>query len=371
MLNYSSYILPFGLGVVFAVIFTLVIKKVANQWQIVDRPETDPARKIQDKPTPLLGGLAIYLAFLVVILIYALGTDRLFGGYFLPKHLAGLLLAGFFIMIGGFLDDRFDLKPKKQIIWPLLAALSIIAAGIGISYVTNPLGGTLYLDQIKIKLFSLGDTPYNFILWADIFALLWLLGMMYTTKFLDGLDGLVAGISTIGAFIIFLLSLNQEVAQPETALISIIFAGAALGFLFFNWHRAKIFLGEGGSLFCGFMLGILAIISGAKIATALLIVGIPILDVIWVVIRRLFLERKSPFFGDSKHLHFRLLDAGLSHRGAVLLLYLLTIMFGISALILKGQWKLYSLLILAGVMIIMAIVLVLAYRRKKVDPETN
>ncbi len=366
MLSFSQYILPFCIAVIISAILTIVVKKISQRFNIVDDPKDYPDRKIQTKPIPLLGGLSIYLTFLIVVLVYALGTDRLFGGYFLPKHLIGILLGGFFLMLGGFLDDKYHLKPAKQIIWPILASLTVVGAGIGISYITNPLGGTLYLDQIKIKLFSIAETPYYFILWADIFALVWLMGMSYTTKFLDGLDGLVAGITTIGAFVIFFLSLNRDVAQPETALLAIILAGSVLGFLFFNWHRAKIFLGEGGSLFCGFMLGVLAIISGAKIATALLIMGIPILDVIWVIVRRLFFQRKSPFFGDKKHLHFRLLDAGLSHRGSVLLLYFFTILFGISALLLSGKEKLYSLLILGLVMLIMAIILTVAYRRKNV-----
>lgn len=364
MLNLTSYILPFCSAVIVSALLTVIIKKISWRLKIVDDPKQYPERKIQNKPTPLLGGLAIYLAFLVVMLVYALFSDRLIGGYLLPKHLIGISLGGLFIMVGGILDDKFNLAPRKQIIWPILASLSIIMAGIGISYVSNPLGGTVYLDQIKIRLFNLVNTPYYFIVWADIFAFIWLMSMMYTTKFLDGLDGLVSGITTIGAFVIFFLSLNKEVAQPETALLAVILAGACLGFLFFNWHRAKIFLGEGGSLFCGFMLGVLAIISGAKIATALLIMGIPILDVIWVIVRRTLLEKKSPFFSDKKHLHFRLLEAGLSHRATVLLLYFLTILFGLAALLLNGQAKLWSLLILVLVMLILAGLLVLAYRRR-------
>ena len=364
MLKITSYIIPFCSAVIISALLTVIIKKVSWLLNIVDDPKLQPDRKIQAEPTPLLGGLAIFLTFSLVMLIYALFTDRLIGGYLLPKHIVGISLGGLFIMIGGILDDKFNLAPKKQIVWPLLACLAVIAAGIGINYITNPLGGTLYLDQIKIKLFSLADTPYFLVLWADFFALLWLMGMSYTTKFLDGLDGLVAGITTIGAFVIFLLSLNQEVAQPETALLAIILAGSVLGFLFFNWHKAKIFLGEGGSLFCGFMLGVLAIVSGAKIATALLIMGIPILDVIWVIIRRTLYEKKSPFFSDKKHLHFRILEAGLSHRATVLLLYFLTILFGLAALFFTGQDKLWSLLILILVMLILAVLLLVAYRRR-------
>jgi UDP-N-acetylmuramyl pentapeptide phosphotransferase/UDP-N-acetylglucosamine-1-phosphate transferase len=219
------------------------------------------------------------------------------------------------------------------------------------------LGGVMYLDTIKIKIFTINNLPYHIVLLADLFAFFWLMTMTYTTKFLDGLDGLVSGITTICAVILFALSLNKEVAQPETALLAIIFAGASLGFLIFNFHPAKIFLGEGGSLYTGFMLGVLAIISGAKIATALLILGIPLLDVLWVIFRRIFLK-SSPFMADKKHLHFRLLDIGLSHRMAVALLWLLSLIFGIAALFLGSQQKLISLIILFILMIILAIILV-------------
>lgn len=154
-----------------------------------------------------------------------------------------------------------------------------------------------------------------------------------------------------------------EVGQPETALLALIFAGAGAGFLIFNFHPAKIFLGEGGSVLVGFILGVLAIISGAKVATALLIMGIPILDVVWVLIRRLFFEKKSPVLGDKKHLHFRLLDVGMSHKQAVLFLYLATATFGIVSLLLTGKAKVWSLVILAGVMLILGVIVVILYKR--------
>ena len=168
----------------------------------------------------------------------------------------------------------------------------------------------------------------------------------------------------IAAIIIFALSLTNDVAQPETALLSIIFAGALAGFLIFSFHPARIFLGEGGSTFIGFILGVLAIISGAKIATALLIMGVPLLDVAWVIIRRVFKEKRSPFWADKKHLHFRLLDMGLSHRQAVTFLYVVTGMFGITSLFLSTKGKLIALVVLSIVMVLLALFLVWIYKRK-------
>lgn len=358
-----KYLAAFALAFGFGIIFTLLVRRLALKLNIIDWPKARKS-KIHKNPTPLLGGLAVFSAFLVVVLIETFFTPNLLGGFLLPKHLLVILVGGGILVIGGFLDDKYNFKPYKSIIFPIVSALVIIIGGIGIEYITNPFGSALSLEQIKLTLFSIEGIPYQIILFADLFALVWILGMSYTTKFLDGLDGLVAGITTIGAFIIFILSLTKDVAQPETAILAIILAGAMLGYLIFAWHPARIFFGEGGSLFCGFMLGTLAILAGSKIATALLILGIPILDVIWVIIRRV-LQKRSPFMADKKHLHFRLLDVGLSHRQSVLFLYALTLSFGLCALFLQGKEKLITLLVLAGVMIVLAIILVIVYKRKK------
>ncbi len=367
-MDYQFYIYAFLAALIFSVFFTFLARKIALKKQIVDRPEEDLGRKIQTKAIPLLGGLAVFSAFFITVLIF---KNQIISDYILPKYLWGIFIGSSLLMLGGFLDDRYKLKAKFQIIWPFLAVLAAIVVGIGVKYITNPFGDVIWLDKIQFDVISFGQTAYQIILLADIFAFIWLIGMMYTTKFLDGLDGLLSGITVIGSAVIFFMSLSQDVSQPATALICSILAGSALGFLIFNWHPAKIFLGEGGSLFCGFMLGILAIISGGKIATALLIMGIPILDVIWVIIRRLFLQKGKVATADRKHLHFRLLDVGFSHRGAVIFLYILTIIFGSTTLFFKGFEKLISLVVLAFVMLILGIVLVLMYKKKRSDWQTS
>lgn len=360
---YINYIFAFLIAFVLGLVLTYLVAKIAVKKNIVDRPETHPERKIQKAPVPLLGGLAIFFAFFLTVFIF---KNQIVTDYILPKYLWGLLIGSFVLMVGGFLDDKYDWSAKKQIIWPVLAVVIAIGAGIGVKYITNPLGGVIWLDSLKFRIITLGGTPYYLTLFADLFAFVWLLGMMYTTKFLDGLDGLVSGITVIGSVVIFFMSLTNDVNQPATALMSIIFGGAAAGFLVFNFYPAKIFLGEGGSLFCGFGLGILSIISGGKIATALLIMGIPILDVIWVIVRRVVLEKKSPFkTADKKHLHFRLLDVGFSHRGAVLFLYALTVIFGFTTLFFKGFGKLISLSVLVFVMLALGLILVFLYRRSR------
>jgi len=360
----SNYIVPFIIAVIVSAFFTIVVRRFALKKNITDCPESAPERKVQTKPIPLLGGIAVFLSVVVVVAGYAFFSDRVLGGYLQPKYLIGIFIAGLLLMIGGYLEDKYDLKPSRQILWPIIACIVIIASGIGIEYITNPFGGVVYLESVQLKVFTLDGIPYYFVLFADIFAFLWLMGMMYTTKFLDGLDGLVTGITTIGAFVLFFLSLNQDVAQPETALLAIILAGATVGFLVFNFHPAKIFLGEGGSLLTGFLLGVLSIISGAKIATALLIMSIPILDVAWVIIRRLFYEKKSPFTtADNKHLHYRLLDIGLTHRKAVVVLYLVSLIFGGIALFLESWQKFIALLLAFVIMVITGVFLVCKGKR--------
>ncbi len=356
--SFFLFLMAFLAALFLSLIFTLIVRKVALHLKILDRPSLP--RKIQKKPIPLLGGLAIYGAFLILSIYYLFFTDYLAVGTIKAKNIIGLMVGGFFLVIGGTLDDKYNLRPWQQFIWPLLAAVSVVVSGIGITYITNPLGGLIYFDQIKIPVLTWEGIPYYFTLFADAFAFIWILGMTYTTKYLDGLDGLVAGVTMIGGIILIFLSLSRAVHQPETALLSMIVAGVFAGFLVLNFHPAKIFLGEGGSTLAGFFLASIAILAGGKIATTLLILGIPILDALWVIVRRIFFEHRSPFRGDEKHLHFRLINIGFTHRQAVLFLYFLSLAFGAAGLFLQSKEKMLALIILTIIMI--ALGLTLAFR---------
>ncbi len=274
------------------------------------------------------------------------------------KFFTAILLGGLVLTIGGFLDDKFNLPPKYSWFFPALASLIIVFSGIGVGIkaISNPFGPPIAID------FSFQYLIFNFHLPA-LLVWLWLMGMIYTTKFLDGLDGLTTGIGAIGAFTMFALSMTENVNQPITANLAIILAGSLLGFLFHNFNPASIFLGEAGSTFIGFILGVLAVILGAKIATALLIMGIPILDVAWVLVRRIF-YRSSPFSGDRRHLHFRLLDIGFSQKKAVLLLYAISAVFGFTAISLQSIGKLIALVFLFCIMIFLALATVIIYKRQ-------
>ncbi|MEA3398408.1 MAG: MraY family glycosyltransferase [Patescibacteria group bacterium] len=340
------YYLLFFISVFFLSLFlTWVIKKIAIRLGVVDRPKA--GRKIHKNEVPLLGGLAVFFSFFIVLFF---AQDRILAGDLEINHWFGLFVGACFLMIGGFLDDKYNLKPKYQIIFPILAALAIIAGGVNIEKITNPFGGFWNLGAISLPVISWDGQMHYFIVISDMLIIFWLMGMMYTTKLLDGLDGLVTGVTAIGAIIIFLFTMTDKYNQPDIAVAALILAGACLGFLVFNWHPARIFLGEGGSLLLGFILGVLAIISGGKIAIALLIMGLPILDVAWTIIRRL-MSGKNPFkFSDKKHLHFRLFALGIGQRKTVLIYYFFSAFFGLSALFLQSLGKLLALVALILIM---------------------
>ncbi len=351
-----TYLILGAISFLVTVAVTEALKRIALHFDVTDKPRL--SRKIHRTPIPLLGGVAVGLAIAIVSGAYfflapTAGWPGLSDFHVAPAHLIGLFAGAAFLLIGGALDDIFELKPHQQAVWPLLAVFCVIASGIGIESISNPFGGTWQLDGWKIPLFELNGSVHSFTVWSDLLTAAWLLTVIYTTKFLDGLDGLVAGVTAIGASVIALVSLLLFINIP-TALLSVILTGAALGFLVHNFHPAKIFLGEAGSTLCGYMLGVLAIISGAKFATALLILGFPILDAAWVIFRRVAIERRSPFVGDRKHLHFRLLDSGLSHRQSVGILYAFSLIFGALALFLQSAEKLYALLFLGAVMAVFA-----------------
>ncbi|HTX86699.1 MAG TPA: MraY family glycosyltransferase [Candidatus Nanoarchaeia archaeon] len=328
----TAYFFPAAAALLLSLLFTYLVLALALKTKVIDRP--DGKRKFHEKPVPLLGGLAIFAAFFLILFLF---HDRLILGILTYRQWWWFFAGAACLMVGGFLDDKFNLKPSRQIVWPLAAIACVLAGQIGIGKITNPFGGFLYFSALT----------------SAIFTVIWLLAMMYTTKLLDGLDGLVTGISGIGGLIIFLFTVSSKYYQPDIAFAAIVFAAACLGFLFFNWYPAKIFLGEGGSLLLGYILGVLAIISGGKIAIALLVLGLPLLDFIWTIIRRLY-AGKNPFrTADRAHLHYRLLDLGIGQRKTVLIFYGFSLLFGLGALFLQSLGKLIAVAVLFFAMIIL------------------
>jgi len=339
--------LYFIIAFVLSITLTPVLRAVFQRFHIVDAPQV-VARKIHKKRIPLGGGVAIFLSFFLVawiaVMVGALGSDVS------VRTIVGLFLSGLILMIGGILDDRFVFRPRQQIWFPFLAILVSLTFGLGPHEITNPFGGIWNLDQWMIPFPGIG----NIVILADALVFCWLMGMMYTTKLLDGLDGLVTGMVGIGAIMIFFLTRQGQWFQPEVSVLALIFAGTCFGFLIWNKHPAKIFLGEGGSLFAGFILGSLAIISGGKIAVTMFVIAIPMLDIVRVAVRRLQ-RNQSMFIGDREHLHYKLLGLGLSHTQTVYLFYSIALLFGTIALFLQSAQKLLALIFLIILMLMIGI----------------
>lgn len=350
----TRWLYPFA-AFALSVGLTVLARSLAARLNIVDEP--DAKRKTHRGKVALLGGAAIFLSFWLVIGAVVWFTD-FFGKNVHPEQLWWVFGAGVLLMAVGILDDKFRLPVWPRLLSGVAAILIVLAGGVGLSKITNPFGGVIYLDFLQIKLGALG----TFAVMADILVFVWILGMMYSTKILDGLDGLAGGVSFIASLMIFFIAEGERWQQPDVALLALIFAGACLGFLIFNFYPAKIFLGEGGSLWLGFMLGVLSVIAGGKLATALLVMAVPILDLGRVITIRLF-NKQSIFQGDRRHLHYRLLDSGFSHPQAVLLFYAAATLFGLAGVFLQSGQKLLALFFLAVLMVFVAVWL--ERRRKK------
>lgn len=317
---------------------TIFFRYIATRFKIVDRPKSHP-KQVHTITIPKLGGNAIFISVTVCVVGVLMTSNLLTSGEVTNLHYFGLLVGGLILMLGGYFDDKYDLPPRFSFVAPMLAATVAIVFGVEVEKLTNPFGGILYLSNIQ----------------SDILVFVWLLFVMYTTKFLDGLDGLATSVSTVGVVMVLLLSLTVAYFQPDVALLASIVIGAQLGFLFWNFYPASIFLGEGGSTLVGFLLGTLAVISGGKLATALLVLGIPFMDVVWVVFRRFKNGgMKGVVKGDRKHLHHRLLSLGLSQRQVVFLYVFIASGFGVLTIFLQSREKLVALILLLIMMFLAA-----------------
>jgi UDP-GlcNAc:undecaprenyl-phosphate GlcNAc-1-phosphate transferase len=314
---------------------TLAMRAIARKYNIADHPSE---RRINTKTVPRAGGLAVAGAFaligtLLVIFSAQLGLSAGSGSAELTSDGAAALLLGTVIAgVIGLIDDRYDLRARWQIVGQFLIALIPIAFGLRIAFISNPFGAgdLLFPDAI-----ALGVTIF------------WTLGMQNSMNFIDGLDGLSGGISLFAAVTLGVIALPTS---PLLAALSFTLAGALAGFLRFNFYPASIYMGTSGILAVAYALAVLALLGTAKVAAALLILGVPIIDALFVIVGRIAAGR-SPYTPDESHIHRRLLSYGFSHRGSVLVLYALTAALSILALLLTGSATLYAfmgLLVLLG-----------------------
>jgi len=336
---------PYLLTFVIAFALTLALTPLARRWGLRFRVTDVPGgRRRHTGVVSRLGGVPLFVAFTVAVLIaQTLGVPSYDPQE--PIRLAGLLIGGAFVFVYGLIDDRFDLKPRWQFAAQFAASLIAIAS-------------LIIIERFNIPLSNQQTILYP---WQYIpLTLLWMMGMMNTVNWLDGLDGLAAGVAAIFSAILFIAMVRTTPDQPQPqlsiALLPIALLGATLGFLPFNTYPARIFLGS-GALFLGYVLACLGIIGGAKVATVLLILAVPILDVAWLIVSRAR-RGQSPAQGGRDHFHFRLLDRGLSPRAIVAIYYGVTALFGGLALIVEGQVAKIIALAVVGIVVLMTLVVI-------------
>ncbi len=315
---------------------TPMVISLAHKINALDVPKD--ARRVHKKPIPLIGGLAIFYGFIVSVLCFAT----------IDRETMGILIGSVIIVTVGVIDDMSDMKAIIKLLCQIIAAAIVVYSGVRIGHFTNP--------------FAQWFGPPHFVLnyWVSVLiTMLWIVGVCNAVNLIDGLDGLAVGVSSIASMSLlamtFLISNNLNVAIMTAAL-----AGAGFGFLPYNFNPAKIFMGDTGALFLGFILacvsvqGFLKLSAIISFAVPLLILGLPIFDTLFAIIRRV-LTGRSPMSPDRGHLHHRLLDMGFSQKQTVAILYTMTAVLCLTAVVISIKGYLRGLLLILAVLLIILV----------------
>lgn len=300
----------FFLALAIAWVATPLVKRLALKWKVVSYPN---ARRVHTSAMPQMGGLAIFIGVTVAFVYIMLHPN-------LPywHEAIGIFLGSIIVLITGMIDDKYQISPRKKLLGQLLAATVVVASGLSIDMVNLPFNGRWDLSWLGIP-----------------FTILWIVGVTNAINLIDGLDGLAAGVSAIATATMLVMAIlmgNVVVILYACALL-----GATLGFLYFNFHPAKIFMGDTGALFLGFMLASLSVL-GFKHVTffsfiiPIVMLGVPIWDTLFAIVRRK-LNNQPISMADKGHLHHRLLQMGFSHQQTVLIIYGISMIFGLNAII--------------------------------------
>lgn len=307
-----TIIFCFSIAFVIAFASTPLVRKIAYKIGALDIP--DHKRHIHSKTTPLIGGLAIFAGFLIGLIIFYRPFD---------VQAVGILIASILIIAAGIIDDTVALKPKVKLAIQIVCALIVYFHGIKITYISVPdfivEGGILPLKWMSLPI-----------------TLIWIVGVTNAVNLIDGLDGLAAGVSSIATFSLFFIAILA--GETNVAIISAALAGGCLGFLPYNFNPAKIFMGDTGALFLGFILSVICIQGLFKgyviisFVVPFLILGLPIFDTTFAIIRRIW-NKKPIMEADRSHLHHRLMDMGFSQKQTVAILYVISTLLGITAVV--------------------------------------
>lgn len=353
-----------------AVSFTItpLTIRLANRFRILDFPWRVHPAILHKRPIPRAGGVATFLAIVFTYIIFVfLDTSVAFN-----KHIIGILIAGFLVVTVGILDDKYDINPYIRLFTNFLAAGIIVASGVGITWFTNPFGGQIRLDSIVFSFNFPGILPFDFfaglhtiVLLADLFAFVWIVWVMNALNWSSGVDGQLSGIATIGLIALGIAAHQYLIADPSQlapVVLSLIAAGAFLGFLPWSFYPQKIMPGYGGATLAGMILASLSILAGAKLATTGLLLIVPITDGLWAVIRRI-LSGRSPVWGDKEHLHHQLLNFGWSKWQVAIFYYILASIFAFLALALDHRGRFFAILV-AGVLILASLITIARIARR-------
>lgn len=336
-------ILPFITALIFTSGFTFFSIKLAKRLGLIDDPKLHKHPGIiHTKPIPRGGGIPLFFGPLVASLFFLPFNNTTFAIFF----------AAFLALVIGVIDDKLnaqskDVSPYLRFLVNILTAIIVVGSGVAINFITNPFGtGVIQLDAIRL---SLPFLPFSLLL-SDIVTVVWLIWVMNMLNWSKGVDGQMPGIVAISAIIIGILSITLNTGSQVNnvdAQLSFIIAGAAVGFLFFNFYPAKIFPGYGATALY-LLLGVASILTSAKLATAILVMGVPMVDMIFIIIRRL-LNKKSPFQGDKKHLHHILLKLGYNQRQVALYYWCFSAILGLIALGLESKSKVFAIIMVIAV----------------------
>ncbi len=343
----TKFILPAVIGAAISFLSTPLVKKLAFKLGAIDIPKDD--RRVHKNPIPRLGGLAIFLGFIISSIVLLKINDLSFN-----NEMLGMLLGASIILVMGMIDDIKPLPAKVKLLTQIVAALVLIKFGMRIEYVTNffKVDGISFLSNNTIA-FGVLSIPIT---------IFWVVGITNTVNLIDGLDGLAAGISAIAALTLaYVAYANPQLNNnQQTVMMTLALAGSCIGFLPYNFNPAKIFMGDTGSLFLGYILAAISINGFIKGATALAMVvpvlalGLPIFDTTFAILRRAFNGRPI-MEADKGHLHHRLLSIGLGQKRAVLILYAVSFLLGTSAAFLLKQKYTNSFIMLVITATIVAI----------------
>jgi UDP-GlcNAc:undecaprenyl-phosphate/decaprenyl-phosphate GlcNAc-1-phosphate transferase len=336
--RYLEYAPYFGFALIVSILSTPIVGMIARRFRVLGYPpsmrdgrKSSDLRHLEKQPTPLLGGLAVLIPFVILTLANTVPS----------QEMTALLIAIGILGLMGVIDDIHELSAPVQLSVQLLVAILLAASVIDIPYFSSPFGGTIDLSWLTLE-GSLGALSLRFLIPGDILLVAWIVLCTISVKISSGTDGLMEGNSLIAALLFFLLSVRFT--YDQTAIVSIIFAGLLSGFLLFNFYPAKIWSGSSGKSTYGFILAVLSVLSGAKFATAILVLLLPITDFFFVTLGRLKEHKpKNPFhllsISDKTHLHHKLLALGYSERRVAFIEYLVTAFLGTIAFAASGTMR--------------------------------